>query len=52
MEDAAAIQPGGTMGSPQWTAPEVLKGAAYGAPADAYSYVLLNGEHVPPPPAG
>ena len=47
MEDAAAIPedlPEGhksSMGSPQWMAPEVLRGGFYDAKADIYSYGIL-----------
>ena len=37
----AAFASATSMGSPQWTAPEVLRGAAYGALVDAYAYGVL-----------
>ena len=42
MEDAAATkQAGRAVGSPQWTAPEVLRGEAYNALADTYSFGMV-----------
>ena len=40
MEDAAATK-ATSLGSPQWTAPEVLRAAPYGATADTFSYGIL-----------
>ena len=41
MEDAAAAAASGSMGSPQWTAPEKLRGQRYDEKADSYSYGIL-----------
>ena len=40
MEDAA-VESGSSMGSPQWTAPEILRGQSYDQKADTYSYGVL-----------
>ena len=41
VEDAAAAAASGSMGSPQWTAPEKLRGKRYDEKADSYSYGIL-----------
>ena len=41
MEEAAVAAAQGTMGSPQWTAPEKLRGQRYDEKADSYSYGIL-----------
>ena len=41
MEEEAVAAAQGTMGSPQWTAPEKLRGQRYDEKADSYSYGIL-----------
>ena len=41
MEEAAIAAAAGSMGSVQWTAPEKLRGEAYGRKADVYSYGMV-----------
>ena len=38
---AAAVEACTSIGSPQWTAPEMLRGDSFGRPADCFSYGVL-----------
>ena len=41
MEDAAEASDSRSVGSPQWTAPEKLRGGKYGEKADVFSFGML-----------